>query len=44
MKGQSKGTQVAQEVKPVVTQATPKEMVGPIKSQRIGDGLPDQPD
>ncbi len=43
LKGQSKGIQAAQEVKPAVTQATPKEMVGPIKSKEFGMAYPTNP-
>ena len=43
LKGQSKGTQVAQEVKPVVTQTAPKEMVEPIKNKELGMAYPTSP-
>jgi len=43
LKGQSKGIQVAQEAKPVVPQATPKETVGPIKGKEFGMAYPTTP-
>ena len=44
LKEQSKGIQVAQEGKPVVPPATPKETVGPIKSKEYGMAYPTTPD
>ncbi len=38
-----KGTQVAREVKPVVAEAIPKEVVGPIKSKELGMAYPTSP-
>ena len=38
-----KGIQVAREVKPAVAEATPKEMVGPIKNKELGMAYPTNP-
>jgi hypothetical protein len=43
LKGQSERTRVVQEVKPVLAEATPKEVVGPIKSKELGMAYPTNP-